>query len=132
MRYDRLTRLVRFEVGGEEYAARLTNGMLEQIENACDGGSLLDEINRGVPKLKVLRTAFSISLTKEGEKVKNGLAVYEKFLDEQGIDVVSNTFFAMVAASYYLGPKHSNKVLEGLGLIVKDKEPIEEEQGKNA
>lgn len=132
MRYDRLTRLVYFEVGGEEYAARLTNGMLEQIENVCDS-SILDLINKGVPQLKVLKTAFNLSLMKNGEKVKNGVQIYEKYLNESGIDVVSNTFFAMIAASYYLGPNRSNEILEMLGLTVKDTEPVEEpDEEKNA
>lgn len=131
MKYDRLTRLVKFDVGGVEYAARLTNGMLEQIEDLCPQNSLMRVLeNVEYTPRKVLRVAFCLALSKDGEKVKNPVSVFDKYFEEVGVEGVIQTFSAMIAASNYLGVTQSKTILESLALVVKDKETDDTE--KNA
>lgn len=128
MKYDRLTRLVKFEVGGEEYAARLTIGMLEEIEDILPKGVTLVNLflNNEMPQIKVLRKAFCVGLMKDGQRVKNALPVFEQYCNENGVQSAVQVFYALVAASYMLGAEVSKSLLESMELEVKDEDPKNE------
>ena len=131
MKYDRLTRFVHIEVKGVEYSLRLTLGMFEEIEDALPKGTTLVSmfLNNETPQIRVLRKAFCLALTKDGKKVADPRQVFEQYCDEKGIQIVIQTFYAVLAASHLLGAAASNEMLENLGLVVKDEEEVEE---KNA
>lgn len=135
MKYDRLTRFLKFNVGDVEYSARLTLGMFEQIDDAMPKGDSLVTmfVNGNTPKLSVLKKAFCIGLVKDGVPVKGKEAerVFETFLDENGIQEAVNVYYALLAASHLLGASVSKTILENMGLDVKDTE-ADEVTEKNA
>lgn len=123
MKYDRLTRMVKFDVGGEEYAARLTTGALAQVEDVCPNNSIMKVMEDiGHIPLKVLIPAICLGMTKHGEKVKDPSPVFDKLMAEVGIDGVTAIFLAIVAATDYLGAARSKEILANLNLTVKDTE----------
>ena len=130
MRYDRLTRLLYVDVKGAEYALRLTIGTIEELEDALPKDETLVSmfLNSKTPQIKVLRKAFCIGLHKNGIKVVGRAAVqaFEEFVEEQGVQMAVNVFYALLAASYFLGAEASNQMLEKLGLVVKDPEIVTE------
>ena len=136
MRYDRLTRDLFVDVKGAEYSLRLNTGKLEEIEDMLPKGETLVSmfLNSRTPQIKVLRKMFCIGLTKDGDTIKGDAAnkVFEDFIDESGVQMAVNVFYAALAASHFLGAAASNVMLEGLGLVVKDPEPKQESDEKNA
>lgn len=133
MKYDRLTRLLKVEVEGAEYSLKLTNSMLEELEDELPKGDTLISMimNRETPRMKVLRKAFCIGLCKDSEKVRGAAAdaVYEKFFQHYGVQETISVFYALIAASQLLGAVASNEILKNIGLVPKD---AEDEQIKNA
>ncbi len=132
MRYDRLTRNLFVDVKGAEYALRLNVGKFEEIEDLLPKGETLVSmfLNSKTPQIKVLRKTFCVGLSKDGETIKGQAAdkVFEDFIDEHGVQMAVNVFYAALAASRFLGAAASNVMLEGLGLVVKDKEPEEADE----
>ena len=134
MIYDRLTRMVKINVDGAEYALSLTIGMLEELEDELPNGrALVDMIlNRETPKIKVVRKAFCLGLHKKGVLLDEDAAekVFEKYCEETGMQNAVSLYYVLIAASNILGTETSNMILSGLGLIVKDKEEDKEEKAE--
>lgn len=126
MKYERLTRFLTFEVNGEEYSSRLTLEMLEKIESALpEGITLVGLILKSqTPTIKVMKEAFCVGLHKDGKKLSYEAAakVFQAFYEAAGMPYVLNVFYALIAASYFLGEEVSNNMLREIGLIVKDEE----------
>ena len=134
MKYDRLTRKVKIEVGETEYALVLTMGMLEELEDVLPNGKTLvgTFLDRETPRIKLIRKAFCLGMFKGGEQLSEdkALKVFDKFCEEHGMQEAISVYYVLMAASNILGTAISNTILEGAGMIVKDTEV--EETPKNA
>ena len=133
MKYDRLTRKVKIDVNGAEYALLLNIGMLEELEDELPKGTTLIDmvLNRETPKIKIIRKAFCLGLYKSGVLLDENSAerVFEKYCEESGIQNAVGLYYVLIAASNILGTQASNAILEGAGIKLKDTEV--EEQEKN-
>lgn len=126
MKYDRLTRKVKLDIGGEEYSLLLTIGMLEELEDELPSGSTLVSmfLNRETPKIRIIRKAFCLGMEKNGVKIGQNQAekLFEKYCEENGIQDAGSVYYVLLAASNILGTSVSNIILESAGMILKDTE----------
>lgn len=124
MKYDRLTRTLKLDVKGVEYSLRLSIGMFEELEDSLPKGTTLMNmfLNQETPKIKVVRKAFCLGVTKDGKRISNdeALKAFEDYCDENGVQGAVSVFYALLAVSHLLGATASNELLKGLGLVDKD------------
>ena len=131
LRYDRLTRLVKFDVDGEEYASRLTVGQIGEIEDVAlkSFGKPIMKLfqEQEDPSVPMMIKAFCIGLTKDGKKVKpqEAYQLFLKICEKHGMPHMERLYLALIASSYFLGADASQEILESLGLDVKDTEEAE-------
>lgn len=131
--YDRLKRTLDFDVNGKEYSARLTNGMLEEIEKVAlsQGKSFVDMfLNKEPATLAMMKKTFCVGLMKDGKAVKGDAAiqVYNEAMYEGGIPEMTNFYYILMATVQAFGAKASKIILTESGLY-KDDESVTE---KNA
>lgn len=131
--YDRLKRTLDFEVSDKEYSARLTNGMLEEIEKVAlsQGKSFVDMfLNKEPATLAMMKKTFCIGLMKDGKAVKGDAAiqVYNEAMYEGGIPEMTNFYYILMATVQAFGAEASKIILTESGLY-KDDESVTE---KNA
>lgn len=135
MKYDRLTRALKVEIKGEEYALRLDVGALAEIEDVMPSGTKLVEmfINRQLPTIKVLEKAICVGMSKDGKKVdeKTAKALFQDYVFEVGIPEVTNVYYILLAVSGMLGDANAQEILSKAGLVNKDDTSIVGDQ-KNA
>lgn len=135
MKYDRLTRALKVEIKGEEYALRLDVGALAEIEDVMPSGTKLVEmfINRQLPTIKVLEKAICVGMSKDGKKIDETTAkeLFQEYVIEAGIPQVTNTYYILLAVSGMLGDANAQEILSKAGLVDKDDTSIVGDQ-KNA
>ena len=136
MKYERLTRTVKFEFNGQEYGIILDLGSLEEVELALPRGVTLVSMfmQKIPPTIPLLKKAFCVGLIKDGKKVgmPEALNLYRAYCEEMGMQHVFNLFYASVAASGFLGKAASDEILGLMGLDSKDDVPEQAAEEKNA
>ena len=135
MYYDRITRRVHIEIGGEEHLFAFTLSGLEQLESRA-GTSLIGLITSGeMPGLSMLIDGFWIGLMGGGKRIKRDEAerLAQDYIDEaeNGIGDLASLFNLLVAVSGIMGAKYANEVLKAMGLADKDGE-VPEKNAKKA
>lgn len=129
MYYDRITRRVHLEIGGEEYLLAFTLGGLDELESKTDI-KIIDVVQgSGVPPLKVLRTGFYIALRDGGNKHRYTRSeadeLAQQFIDESenGVIDLANVFYGVFAASGFVGGDFCKQMFEQVGMEDKDPAP---------
>lgn len=138
--YDRVKRFLYFDIDGEEYSARLVNGMIDEIERAAiatHGKSLFDLwSNSQTPACSILKKTFCIGLMKDKKAVK-GLAaeqLWNKAFDKAGIPGMAQFYYVIMATVHAFGEEASVSILKEANLFVDEEPAVEdhEEAEKNA
>lgn len=134
LRFDRLKRTLKFEVDGAEYAVRLTNGMLEEIEDVAPKGKSFVGmfLDREMPTLKMIKKAVCIGMMRDGKRVapKEAELVYQKIFNSDGLKGLSDFYFLLLATANAYGAQNSNDILKVAGFAVDEEETEDDE--KNA
>lgn len=128
MYYDRITRRVHLEIGGEEYLLAFTLNGLAELETLA-GDSVMNLAGKGeIPPLHVLNSAFFIALRDGGNdhryKKAEAMELAQKFLDERedGIVALAEVFFVTLAVSGLMGKDFHDKILKEFSIDNKDPE----------
>ena len=135
LHFDRIKRMIKFEVDGVEYAARLTNGMLEEIEDVAPKGKSFVGmfLDREMPTLKMVKKAVCIGLMRDEKRVnpKEAELVYQKIFNSDGLKGLSDFYFILLATANAYGAQNSNDILKVAGFAVDEEEEMEDDE-KNA
>lgn len=127
MYYDRVTRTVHLEIGGEEYTLRFSLNVLEQLESRSEK-NFLETVSSGtIPPLSMLVDGFWLGLMGAGKRIKRDEAekLAETYMSEsdEGFASLATLFSVLLAVSGLLGAKSSYEVLKQLNLEDKDGKP---------
>nr|DAH62231.1 MAG TPA: tail assembly chaperone protein [Caudoviricetes sp.] len=134
MYYDRVTRTVHLEIGGEEYLLRFSLNVLEQLESRSDKNFLDTVTSGGMPPLSMLVDGFWLGLMGAGKRIKREEAekLAETFMSEsdEGVGTLAKLFTGLLAISGLFGAKYSHDALKRLGITDKDDELVKEPKEK--
>lgn len=132
MYYERISRTVHLEIGGEDYPLRFSLNVLEQLDGRTGGKLITMATSTGIPPLSTLIDGFWLGLSGAGKKMKREEAekLAEQFMTESddGIGALFKTFATLVAVSGLLGAKASHEILEQMGVKDEDGDPAGDEK----